>query len=147
MAKGFVKKTLTGWIPADENAEAIHKRHKLGQIYRADIVQPRSYRHHCLFMALLELTFQNQEKYTDDWAFRTAVALEAGHVKQFVNLDGELCFVPLRYSYDDIPDEQDFTKEFGKAMAVCQRILGDLGIDELEAEVSRYAFQHYGLAA
>jgi len=145
--KCFGKKTLTGWIPADDQAVAIHKRQKLGVIVRMDIVQPRNYKHHCLFMALLELTFQNQEKYTDDWAFRTAVALEAGHVKQFVNLDGEICFVPLRYSYDDIPDEQDFTKEFGKAMAVCSRILGDLGIDELEAEVSRYAFQHYGMAA
>lgn len=147
MAKGFVKKTLSGWSPADESAEAIHKRHKIGQIYRMDIVQPRSYKCHCLFMALMDLTFQNQEKYTDFWAFRTAIALEAGHVREFITLDGEVHLVPLRYSYDDIPDEQDFTKEFGKAMAVCQRILGDLGIDELEAEVSRYAAQHYGVAA
>jgi len=147
MAEGFVKKTLTGWAPADEKAQAMHKRHKLGQTYRADIVQPRNYRHHCLFMALMDMTFQNQEKYTNFWAFRTAVALEAGHVHEFVSLNGEICFVPMRYSYDDIPDEQNFTVEFGKAMRVCQKILGDLGIDELEAEVSRYAFQHYGMAA
>lgn len=144
--KGFVRKTLAGWVPADEQAQAMHKRHKPGQVLRAEIVQPRNYRHHCLFMALLDLTFQNQDTYTDDWAFRTAVALEAGHVKQFVNLDGEVCFVPLRYSYDDIPDEQDFVKEFGAAMTVCAKILHDMDLGELEAEVSRYADEHYGRA-
>ena len=147
MAKGFVRKTLTGWVPADDQAQAIHKRHKIGMVYRADIVQPRNYRHHCLFMSLMELTFQNQSAYSDDWAFRTAVALEAGHVRQFVNLDGEICFVPLRYSYDDIPDEQDFTKEFGKAMTVCARILRMNDVAELEAQVSQYADEHYGRAA
>lgn len=146
MAKGFIRKTLTGWVPADEQSQAIHKREKLGQVYRADIVQPRNYRHHCLFMALMDLTFQNQETYTDDWAFRSAVALEAGHVRQYVTLDGEIQFVPLRYSYDDIPDEQDFAKAFAAAMTVCARILGMNNLDELEAEVSRYADEHYGRA-
>lgn len=145
--KGFIRTTLSGWTPHDEQARTAHKRQKQGQVSRADIVQPRNYRHHCLFMALLDLTFQNQETYTDDWSFRTAVALEAGHVKQFVNLDGEICFVPLRYSYDDIPDEQDFTVAFGAAMTVCARILKMQDMGELEAEVSRYADDHYGRAA
>lgn len=145
--KGFIRKTLTGWESADEQARHIHRRQKLGQVYRADIVQPRNYRHHCLFMALLDLTFQNQSVYTDDWAFRTAVALEAGHVRQFVTLEGEIQLVPLRYSYDDIPDEQDFAIAFGKAMTVCARILRMNDLDQLEAEVSRYADEHYGRAA
>lgn len=145
--KGFIRKTLNGWVPADEQARTIHKREKLNQAYRADIVQPRNYRHHCMFMSLMELTFENQDKYTDDWAFRSAVALEAGHVRQFVTLDGELQFVPLRYSYDDIPDEQDFGKAFAAAMTVCARILKMHDLRELEAEVSRYADEHYGRAA
>lgn len=145
--KGFIRKTLTGWVPADEQARHIHQREKLNQVYRADIVQPRNYRHHCLFMALVEMTFMNQDVYKDEWSFRSAVALEAGHVKQFVTLDGELHMVPLRYSYDDIPDEQDFTKAFGAAMTVCARILKMNDLDELEAEVSRYADEHYGRAA
>jgi hypothetical protein len=144
--KGFIRKTLTGWVPADEQAQAIHKREKLGQIYRADIVQPRNYQHHKMFMALMELTFANQDTYTDDWAFRSAVALEAGHVRQFVTLDGELHLIPLRYSYDDIPDEQDFGEAFAKAMTVCARILRMNDMEELEAEVTKYADEHYGRA-
>jgi len=145
--KGFIKKTMNGWVPADEQAKTIHSKEKLGHVYRADIVQPRNYRHHCLFMALMDLTFQNQEVYQDDWAFRTAVALEAGHVRQFITLDGEVALLPLRYSYDDIPDEQDFSKAFGAAMTVCARILKMNDLEELEAEVSRYADEHYGRAA
>lgn len=147
MAKGFLRKTLAGWAPADEQARIIHKRQKLGQVSRGEIVVPRNYRHHCMFMALMDVTFENQSTYTDDWAFRSAVALEAGHVRQFVTMDGELHLVPLRYSYDDIPDEQDFTRAFGAAMTVCARILRMENLDELEAEVSRYADEHYGRAA
>jgi len=144
--KCFVKKTLRGWDPADEQAISLHQKEKLGVVYRADIVQPRNYKHHCLFMALMELTFMNQEKYKDARMFRRAVALEAGHVEEFVTLDGEIHLIPLSYSYDDIPDEQNFTVAFGAAMTVCCRILGDLGRDELEAEVSRYANENYGMS-
>lgn len=146
MAKCFAKRTLTGWVPSDDQAIAIHKRQKLGVIVRMDIVQPRNYKHHCMFMSLLELTFMNQSKYTNDWAFRTAVALEAGHVREFITLDGEIHLVPMRYSYDDIPDEKDFTDAFAKAMTVCAGIL-KIEAPELEEEVSKYADQHYGRAA
>jgi hypothetical protein len=146
MAKCFSKRTLTGWVPSDDQAIAIHKRQKLGAIVRMDIVQPRNYKHHCMFMSLLELTFMNQSKYTNDWAFRTAVALEAGHVRQFITLDGEIHLVPLRYSYDDIPDEKDFTDAFAKAMTVCAGIL-KIEAPELEEEVAKYSDQHYGRAA
>jgi hypothetical protein len=147
MAKCFAKKTLTGWVPADDRAVAIHKRQKLGAVVRMDIVQPRNYQHHKMFMALMDLTFQNQERYTDDWEFRTAVALEAKHVRTYVTLDGEIQMVPLRYSYDDIPDENEFTEAFAKAMTVCARILKMEDLAELEAQVALYADEHYGRAA
>lgn len=145
--KCFIRKTLNGWVPADEQAQSMHKRQSQGRIYRADIVQPRNYRHHCLFMALLDLTFQNQERYTNDQEFRRAVAFDAGHVREFQSLDGEIHRIPLAYSYDEIPDEHEFAKAFGAAMRVCAQILHDMDLEELEAEVSRYADEHYGIAA
>lgn len=144
--KGFIKKTLTGWVPNDDQAAEMHKKQKLGAVYRADIVMPRNYRHHCMFMALMDLTFQNQERYTDFWAFRTAVALAAGHVKEYITLDGVIALQPLRYSYDDIPDEADFGKAFGAAMTVCAGILNIENCAELETEVSRYCDDHYGVS-
>lgn len=148
MAKLYLKRTLGGsFVAADESSLELARRFKMGEIYRADIVKPRSYKHHCQFMALLDLTFQNQDKYTDFKMFRRAVALAAGHVEQMITLDGEVQLIPLSYSYDELPDEVEFTEKFGAAMTVCAHMMHDMGIAELEAEVSRYADEHYGRAA
>lgn len=144
--KGYVCKTLAGWAPADADAQRMHKRHKLGEIYPAEIVMPRNYRHHCLFISLLKLTFQNQEEYTNERMFRRAVALKAGHVEQFIALDGTAHFIPLSYSYDEIPDEAEFDGAFHAAMVVCAEILHNMALDELEAEVNRHADEHFGRA-
>ena len=145
MAKLHLKRSLSGFVPADAESEATAKRFKQGEIYRATISKPRSYRHHCLFMSLLELCFQNQDTYTDAQMFRRAIALEAGHVRIVIDLHGESHIIPLAYSYDEIPDEDDFTVAFGKAMAVCQRLMHNIGASELEGEVSKYAAAHYGI--
>jgi len=138
MAEIFQKRTLSGWIPADEPSQAEWRKQKLGEVYRGKFAKPRNYKHHCQFMALLELTFQNQEQYTSEKMFRRAVALEAGFVDTLITLDGEVHLMPKAYSYDELPDEDDFTKEFGAAMTVCARILR-MAAPELEHEVSKYA--------
>lgn len=145
MADIFLRKTLSGYIPADEPSRSEWLKQKGGEVYRAKVTKPRNYKHHCLFMCLLELTFQNQEKHTNEKAFRRAVALEAGFVDEIATLNGEVYRIPKSYSYDELPDEDDFTKEFGAAMTVCAKILR-MAAPELEAEVSRYAFDH-GVAA
>lgn len=142
-----LRRTLTGFVAADGPSETAWRKFKLNQVYRGKVTLPRNYRHHCLFMALLEKTFQNQERYVNERMFRRAVALEAGHVEQTITLDGETHLTPLAYSYDEIPDENDFTKAFGEAMAVCGKILHNMNLGELEAEVTRYAAEHYGVAA
>lgn len=147
MAELFLKRTLTGFAVADEPSEEAWRKYKVGQVYRAKVSKPRNYRHHCLFMALLEMTFNNQEAYTDFKMFRRAVALAAGHVEQVITLDGEPQLIPLSYSYDELPDEDDFTKAFGAAMTVCARVLHDMDLSELEGQVSRYADEHYQVAA
>jgi hypothetical protein len=150
VARAFLKKTLTGWAPADEDAVAIHRKHALHDIYRADIVKPRSYQHHKLCMALLSLTWKNlPEKYESLWAsfdsFRKGVALEAGHFEVIKTSDGAIHESVGSLSYDAL-DEVDFTRVFGAMMTVCCRILR-MDAPELEAEVSRYADENYGKAA
>ena len=138
------KRTLTGWIPADEESHEAWRKQKLGEVYRGKFSKPRNYKHHCLFICLLELTFENQERYEDDRAFRRAVAYAAGWVDEFMDMDGVIHRVPKSYSYEELPDEDDFTLEFGKAMAVCAAILGYTR-PELEAEVSRYASDKFAV--
>ena len=144
MADVFIRRTLSGFEPADGASENIWRKYKINEVYRAKITKPRNYKHHCLFMCLLERVYENQSRYTNDRSFRRAVALAAGHVEELVSLDGEVFKIPLSYSYDEIPDEDDFTKAFGAAMTVCAAILR-VTAPFLEEEISRYADEHYGI--
>lgn len=145
MARMYLKKTLSGFVPADEPSLEVARKFKVGEIYRSDVVKPRSYQHHKLIMALLNLTYSNQELYDDFEMFRKAVALAAGHVEELVTVDGELIRLPKSINYDTL-DEVEFTKVAGAMITVCCRLLKDIGADELEAEVSRYADENYGMA-
>lgn len=144
MARVYLRKTLTGFSPADEESAELLRKYKLGEVYRADVVKPRSYRHHKMCMALLSLTFSNQETYSNFDDFRKAVTLAAGHSREFTSLDGEIIREVGSLSYDAL-DEVEFSELFPKMMAVCCHILKGIGEEELEAEVSKYAGQHYGM--
>src|SRR5579859_4617623 len=143
MARRYLRKTLSGFVPADEPSLEISRKFKLNEIYRADVVKPRSYKHHKLIFALLNLTYANQDMYDDFEMFRKAVAVAAGHVEELVTVDGEVIRLPRSINYDTL-DEVEFTKVSGAMMTVCCKVLKGIGADELEAEVSRYANEHYG---
>ena len=151
MARMYLKRTLTGFVPADEPSQAVMRKYKGGNVYRADVVRPRSYQHHKLCMALLSLTFENlPDRYAKCYptfdGFRYAVAKESGHCESFVDLNGEITTIPKSISYDAIPDDVEFGQVMAGMMTVCAKVLQ---IDEptLSAEVSRYADEHYGRAA
>lgn len=146
MARMYLKRTLSGFAPADEPSAELWKKYKTGEVYRGDVVKPRSYQHHKLCFALLNMTYANQERYTNFETFRKAVAIEAGHVDELIKIDGEVTYLPKSLSYDAL-DEIEFTQVFGSMMTVCAKILHNMDLIELEAEVSRYCDEHYGRAA
>lgn len=151
MARMYLKRTLTGFVPADEPSQGMMRKYKVGNVYRADVVRPRSYQHHKLCMALLSLTFENlPDRYAKSYptfdGFRYAVAKESGHCEAFVDLQGEITTIPKSISYDAIPDDVEFGQVMAGMMTVCAKILQ---VDEptLAMEVERYADEHYGRAA
>lgn len=146
MAKVFLKCTLTGFVPADEASAEIKRRYKVGEVYKAEIVKPRSYEHHKLCMALLNLTFENQETYTNFDLFRKAVAVAAGYTIEYPDLNGEIRVEAGSLSYDSL-DEVEFTKVMASMMTVCANVLHGIDAHELAAQVAIYADQHYGVAA
>lgn len=148
----YLRKTLSGFEPADDASREAARKYKAGEVYRADVVKPRSYQHHKLCMALISLTYENlPDKYRERWptpkAFRRALAEAIHHVEEFVTVDGEVQRIPLSLSYDDIPDDVEFGQVFAAMMGVCAHLLGIENLHELEAEVARYASSHYGMAA
>lgn len=152
MARLYLRKTLTGFEFADEESRELGRKYKVGEVYRADVVKPRSYQSLKLFQALVNLTYSNlPERYHQLWPtpqlFRRMLADAVGHVEEFYTQDGERKTVPLSVSYEDIPDEATFTRVFGAMMSVCAHLLGIERLETLEAEVSRYADESYGRAA
>lgn len=144
--KIYLKRTLTGFVPADEASADATRKYKVGEVYRADVVKPRSYQHHKLCMALLNLTYENQERYQSFDVFRKAVAFAAGHVNEYPSIDGEIICEAGSLSYDAL-DEVQFTAVMTAMMTVCAHILNDMDEAELAAQVAIYADQHYGVAA
>lgn len=142
MARLYLRKTLTGFVPADEDSRAMGQKFKRDVVYRADVIKPRNYQCHKLCMALLTVTFQNQDRYDNFENFRKAVAIAAGHCDTLITLDGELLQIPGSLSYDAL-DEADFQKVFGAMMTVCSKIL-NVSAPILEAEISKYADENYG---
>lgn len=160
MARIFLKRTLTGFVPVDQDGAEDVRKFKVGEIYRADVVKPRSYQHHKLIMALLTLTYRNLPEKVQfsngAWVetktlwptfdkFRRSVALYVGHVEQFIDMNGEIHSAPGSLSYDAL-DEVEFTRVSTAMMTWCATIL-DMSEPELAGEVSRYADQNYGAAA
>lgn len=134
----FLTRTLAGLVPSDEEAKQAVKRWKLGETLKCSVRKPRCYKNHKHYFALLNLTFENQERYTSFEHFRKAVQIAAGHVDELITLDGEVTLLPKSIAYDAL-DEMEFSKVFGETMKVCSKILGDLDLDELRIEVERYA--------
>lgn len=138
----YVRKTLAGLVPADEEASDALRRYKIGEVYRCDMVWPRSYQHLKLVMALLSVTYKNlPERYHAIWrdpkAFRRGLADAVGHVGEYVTKDGEVKQYPRSLSYDDMPDEGDFAEVAARMMAVCSEILG-MEQPDLAAQVELY---------
>ena len=134
----FLTRTLNGLVPADEQAKQAVKRWRMGETLKCTVRKPRDYINHKRYFALLNLTFENQEKYTSFEHFRKAVQIAAGHVDELITIEGEITFTPKSIAYDAL-DEMEFCKVFGETMAVCAKILGDMDLHELEQEVLRYA--------
>lgn len=144
MADVYLRKTLTGFVPADEASREVHGQYKLGEVYRASIVRPRSYQEHKLCMALIDLTYSNlPEKMHRTWPtpriFRRMLADAVGHVEEFHTRDGERKTSALTLSYDDIPDNVAFRAIYRLMLDVCAHLLGMSSLTELEEQVAQYA--------
>jgi hypothetical protein len=143
MARLYLKRTLAGLVAADEPSLLLLRKYKVGEVYRADLVRPRNYKHLCLIMALLNLTYEHlPERHARSYAsfnqFRYAVAEASGHVESYVSLEGEIKSRPGSLSYDAIPDDVEFGKVASAMMTVCARIL-EVSEPELAIEVAKYA--------
>lgn len=139
MAKILLRKRLDGsLVPMDDQAQESLKRIKAGTDCWCEVRVARDPIRHRRYFALLTLTFENQEQYTNFEIFRKAVQIAAGHVEEIITLEGEVMLQAKSICFEQL-DEVGFSKVYTETLTVCAKILGDMGLDDLEYEVMRAA--------
>ena len=63
---------------------------KAGDFLECEIKKPRNYRFHKKFFALIQMIFQNQERYNNIDDLREDLTVEAGYYIKRENINGEL---------------------------------------------------------
>jgi len=101
-------------LPTDE--EKLSKW-KVGEILRAKVIKPRNAKFHRKFFALLNIAFENQDKYTNFEDFRIEVELKSGNYREHVTTKGKIIYIPKSISFASM-DEIEFSQLYDKAIDV-----------------------------
>ena len=88
--------------------------------------------HHKLMFKMLHTTWRNQYKYNDFQEFRKVVAFQAGFTEQLRLLNGVHITIPR--SMMTMTDEQ-FRIVYPAMQVICERLLHDLGLYDIEQDV------------
>lgn len=100
-------------------AEDVEKleRWKVNTILRAKVTHPRNARFHRKFFALLNIAFENQDRYDNIEAFRAEVTMRCGYYHQHKNIKGEYQYWPDSIAFSNM-DEITFAQLYEKAIDI-----------------------------
>jgi hypothetical protein len=139
-----LKKTLTGFSLADEMSVENAKRFKVGEVYRADVVKPRSRKTLGRWWVLCQMILDNSELFRSKEMVSDYLKIRAGHSTSIVSKStGEIFHVANSIDFDSL-DETQFQDLWQR---VCDVVVADVlpGITqhEIEYEIQKIV----GLAA
>lgn len=105
--KQIYKRTLDGFIPANDDANDFFGRCKLGQLVTMDAKQSRNLKFHRLFFAILKLISENSNPHISEAAALHFAKLAAGVGEVVTDSRGEKHFIPGSISFARM-DQQAF---------------------------------------
>jgi hypothetical protein len=122
--KFIVRKTLTGLVPVySSDAEKLKDcKLKLNEDYECEIKKPRNYQFHKKYFSLVNLCFENQDKFEDIDDLRYYLTMKAGYVKRIDTGTGEM-ILPKSISFSSM-DEIEFDKLYQKTIDVICKFIG-----------------------
>lgn len=95
--------------------------------YKFEVVHPRNYEFHKKFFALINLGFENQDKYNDYTEYRTIKTMQAGFFKMIITDKGKV-FIPESISFASM-DEIEFEGVYKRVLDV---ICSEVGLTSKE---------------
>ncbi len=110
---------------------------KQGETLRAVLTKPRNSKHHRKFFAMLNLVFQNQDRYDEIEDLRTEVKLRCGLYSEHVTLKGTLVYIPSSMSFDEM-DQLEFDELYQKAINCCLKYFIKPDNEELINQIVRF---------
>jgi len=134
-----VKKTLSGWIPADEKTERYFKKGKLGDFYHFDIKHYKDQRNQRMlqkYWVMLQVAVDNSDKYRtkEDLHHDIKWALDIVTIKQNV-MTGEMLKEVGSVAMDKM-DQAEFERFYSDAVNVIIKfVLTGSTAEELENRV------------
>ncbi|MBL4866386.1 MAG: DUF1367 family protein [Pseudomonadales bacterium] len=138
MAEIHMKKGEDGaFRPDDQQSLERAAKLKVGAVYKHEVKKPRNYKFHKKYFGLLNLAFDNQEKYEDFKSFRNAVTMQAGWYNTHVSLNDVLIFSPKSISFANM-DEIEFDELYNKTVNIILRYVLGCEQEELAEMVLNY---------
>jgi hypothetical protein len=133
MAKLLLKRTLNGFAPADDMAVEAAKRFKLGEVYRAEVVRPRSRKTLARWWVLCQMILDNSDTFRSKEQVSDYLKIRTGHSTSIVARgSGEIFHVANSIDFDSL-DETQFADLWQRA---CDVVVEDLlpGITQHDVE-------------
>ena len=139
MSEVILCKRLTSLIPVDDEGKEVLDGIGQGELVKVKITKPRNLKHHRKFFSMLQLVFQNQDRYPTLKHLLTAVKIEAGWYEDVpIDVRGNPYFIPKSISFARM-DQLEFDEFYTQAIAACCRLLPHLNAEDIEQEVMLYA--------
>lgn len=125
----YLRKTLGGFLPDTEEDQEKCKRFKMGDVCKAEVVNPRNYKFHRKFFALMKVGFELWEETCPRHKhrgvdvlpnldrFRRDVTVLAGFAHPIVNIRGELRLEPESIAFASMGEER-FEELYSKVIDV-----------------------------
>ena len=123
------------FTPAYNSGYEKAKRFKPGETVLADITKPRNLGFHRKFFALLNMGFENQEKYDNFEDYRAVHVMKAGYYKM-IETDKGMVYLPKSISFGSM-DNLEFQELYNRMIDV---LIKELGLDQgaIEKELSSF---------
>jgi hypothetical protein len=116
--KLFLVKQLNNTLKVAYNSDYDKiKKLKVGEEYQCEIKQPRNLKFHRKFFALINMLFENQERYNNSDRLRKDLIIEAGFYDEWVDLHGVINKEAKSISFASM-SEDEFQDLYSKVIDV-----------------------------
>ena len=134
----LLRKHLRTLVPIDGPGQEMLAGISQNEIVKAKISRPRNVQHHRKFFALLNLVFENQEKYVSPNELLAAVKIAVGHV-DVIDVGGCPYRIPKSIAFHKM-DQTEFDRFYASVVdVVLKHFLPGVTRDELRQELLEFA--------